>query len=72
MKHISILIPHEAVMASVVDPRTIFTGVNDFLAGAGKPALFNVQLVGLSKQVKLANGQFSVHIDALLCSIHVK
>ncbi len=66
MKHISILIPHEAVMASVVDPRTIFTGVNDFLEAKGKPALFKVQLVGLTKQVKLTNGQFSVHTDALL------
>jgi transcriptional regulator GlxA family with amidase domain len=69
MKHISILIPHEAVMASVVDPRTIFTGVNDFLEAAGKPALFKVQLVGLTKQVKLTNGQFSVHTDALLNDI---
>lgn len=69
MKHISILIPHEAVMASIVDPRTIFTGVNDFLQAAGKPALFRVQLVGLTKQVKLTNGQFSVHTDALLDDI---
>jgi len=66
MKHISILIPHEAVMASVVDPHTLFKGVNDFLEMAGKPALFKVQLVGLTKQVKLTNGQFSVHTDALL------
>jgi transcriptional regulator GlxA family with amidase domain len=66
MKHISILVPYEAVMASIVDPRTMFTGVNDFLEAAGKPALFKVQLVGLSKQVKLTNGQFSVHTDELL------
>ncbi len=66
MKHISILIPHDAVMASIVDPRTIFAGVNDFLAAAGKPALFKIQLVGLNKQVKLTNGLFSVHTDALL------
>jgi transcriptional regulator GlxA family with amidase domain len=66
MKHISILIPHDAVMASVVDPSTIFRGVNDFLAAAGKTAVFNVQLIGMSRQVKLANGQFSVHTDALL------
>jgi len=69
MKHISILIPHEAVMASVVDPHTLFKGVNDFLEIAGKPALFKVQLVGLTKQVKLTNGQFSVHTDALLNDI---
>jgi transcriptional regulator GlxA family with amidase domain len=69
MKHVSILVPHEAVMASIVDPRTMFTGVNDFLEAAGKPALFKVQLVGLTKAVKLSNGQFSVHTDALLQTI---
>ena len=66
MKHIAILIPKEAVMASVVDPSTLFNGVNDLLQAAGKPALFKVQLVGMSRQVTLTNGQFSVHTDALL------
>lgn len=66
MKHISILVPHDAVIASIVDPRTIFSGVNDFLEAAGKPALFKVQLVGISKHVKFNNGLYSVHTDALL------
>jgi len=66
MKHVSILVPHQAVMASIVDPRTIFSGVNDFLQTAGKKPLFNVQLVGHAKQIKLTGGQFSVHSDALL------
>jgi transcriptional regulator GlxA family with amidase domain len=66
MKHISILIPQEAVMASVVDPSTLFHGVNDFLQGAGRRPLFNVQLVATTRQVRLTNGQFSVHTDALL------
>lgn len=65
-KHVSILVPREAVMASIVDPRTILTGVNEFLEAAGKPALFQVQLVGLSKEVKVHNGLFSVHTDVLL------
>lgn len=39
MKHTSIRVPYEAVMASIVDPRKIFTGVNDFLEATGKPAL---------------------------------
>ena len=69
MKHISILVPQEAVMASIVDPQTIFTGVNTFLEGLSRPPLFNVQLVGLTKQVKLTNGQFSVHTSALLKDI---
>ncbi len=66
MKHVTILVPYEAVMASIVDPRTIFTGVNDFLEQSGKPPLFKVQLAGLTKQVRLTNGQFSVHTDVLL------
>ena len=66
MKHISILIPHDAVMASIVDPRVIFTGVNDFLESAGKPPAFKVQLVGLTKEVQLHNGTFTVHADALI------
>jgi len=66
MKHISILIPHDAVMASIVDPRIIFTGVNDFLESAGKAPAFKVQLVGLTKEVQLHNGTFTVHADVLI------
>ncbi|THU41163.1 helix-turn-helix domain-containing protein [Niastella caeni] len=66
MKHVSILIPHDAVMASIVDPRIIFTGVNDFLESAGKPPAFKVQLVGLTKEVQLHNGTFTVHADVLI------
>lgn len=66
MRHISILVPNDVVLASIVDPRTIFTGVNEFLEAAGKPAVFNVQLIGLSTAVRLNNGLFSVHTDALL------
>lgn len=66
MKHISILVPEDAVLASIGDPRYMFTAVNDFLVQAGRDPLFNVQLVGLSKEVRLNNGVFTVHTDALL------
>jgi transcriptional regulator GlxA family with amidase domain len=66
MKHVSILITNDAVLASIVDPRIIFTGVNDFLEAAGKPPVFKVQLIGLAPEVRLHNGLFSVHTDALL------
>lgn len=69
MKHVTILVPQEAVMASIVDPSTLFHGVNDFLKMAGKPAVFKIQLAGVTKQVRLTNGQFSVHTDALLKDI---
>ncbi|TSD62952.1 helix-turn-helix domain-containing protein [Inquilinus sp. KBS0705] len=66
MKHVSILIINDAVLASIADPRVMFTGVNDFLQAAGKPPIFKVQLIGLANEVKLHGGLFSVHTDALL------
>ena len=66
MKTITILVPENAVLVSIDNPRTLFTGVNEFLVAAGKPPLFKVQLAGLSREVKLHNGLFSVHTDLLL------
>ncbi|MEJ7683021.1 MAG: hypothetical protein WKG06_35225 [Segetibacter sp.] len=70
MKHISILVPYMiAAMPSIVDPRTMFTGVNEFLKESGKPALFKVQLVGLTKTVKFNDGLYSVRTDILLADL---
>lgn len=66
MKNVSILVPETAVLAAIFDPRYMFTAVNEFLKSTGKPPVFNVQLIGLSKEVKLSEGLFSVHTDRLL------
>lgn len=66
MKHISILVPETAVIEAVADPNYIFNAVNQFLQVSGKPALFNVELVGKTKDIKLGNSLFSVHADKLL------
>ena len=66
MKHVSILILNEAVLPSIVDARTMFTGANEFLEAAEKPAAFNVQLVGLTREVKFNNGLFTINTDTLL------
>lgn len=66
MKHISILVPEGAVLASIVDPRYLFTAANDFLEASGRAPLFHVQLVGLSREVNLQNGLFTVHPELLL------
>ncbi|WP_413667900.1 GlxA family transcriptional regulator [Mucilaginibacter sp. Mucisp86] len=66
MKHVAILIPNEAVLASIVDARTIFTGANDFLQSMGRQPVFDVHMVGLAKEVKVHGGIFSVHPDILL------
>lgn len=69
MKTISILIPETAIVASIVDPRYMFTAVNQFLEASGKPALFHVQLVGLSPEVRLNAGLFTVHTDASISEV---
>ncbi|RBQ06214.1 GlxA family transcriptional regulator [Pedobacter miscanthi] len=66
MKHVSILIPETAVIEAIADPRYLFTAVNEFLQASGKLPLFKVELVGMTKEVKLNNSLFSVHADKLL------
>ena len=66
MKNITILVPETAVVESVADPRYMFTAVNEFLKSAGKDPVFSVQFVGATREVRLNNGLFSIHTDAVL------
>jgi transcriptional regulator GlxA family with amidase domain len=66
MKHISILVPETAVIEAIADPNYMFKAVNQFLQVSGKPALFEVELVAKTKDIKLGNSLFSVHADKLL------
>jgi len=66
MKHISILVPDEAVLGTIADTRYMFTTLNEFLESDDKPAMFKVQLVGLTKEVRLNQGLFSIHPDILI------
>lgn len=66
MKSVSILVPETAIIEAVADPQYMFNAVNQFLIGAGRAPLFKVQLVGLTKEIKLNGGNYSVHTDALL------
>ncbi|MCW3074101.1 MAG: AraC family transcriptional regulator [Flaviaesturariibacter sp.] len=65
MKHISILVPHTAVLGSIEGPRQVFTEVNKFLQSIGRPALFKVQLVGLQDETAAAGSIYTVHADIL-------
>lgn len=66
MKNVSILVPESSVPQAIADPQYLFTAVNQFLIASGKKPLFNVQLVGAKKEVKLNGGLFSVHTDKQL------
>lgn len=69
MKHVSILVPETAVSAAIVDPRYMFTAVNEFIKGQGRAPLFNVQLVGMTKEVRLNDGLISIHCDAVISEL---
>ncbi|MDR3713377.1 MAG: helix-turn-helix domain-containing protein [Puia sp.] len=64
-KHISVLVPRGALLGNVEGPRQLFSCVNDYFAGIGRPALFKVQLVGISKETKLNNGLYTINPDIL-------
>lgn len=61
--------PESSVMQAVADPQYLFTSVNQFLMSAGKAPLFEVELVGAKKEVKLNNGMFSIYTDRQLKEI---
>lgn len=66
MKNVSILVPENSVMQAIADPQYLFSAVNQFMAVSGKKPLFDVQLVGLRKEVKLNDGLYSIHTSQLL------
>ncbi len=61
MKHISILVPESSVLQAIADPQYLFSAVNQFLMAAGQRPAFEVQLVGMEREVKLNDGLFTVN-----------
>jgi transcriptional regulator GlxA family with amidase domain len=66
MKNVSILVPENSVMQAIADPQYLFSAVNQFMALSGNKPLFNVQLVGLKKEVRINDGLFSINTSQLL------
>lgn len=66
MKRVSILVPESSVLQAIADPQYLFSAVNQFMVMKGKKPLFDVQLVGLKKEVKLNDGLYSVNTSKLL------
>src|SRR5450432_4124282 len=67
MKHISILIPrgHTSVV-NIEGTHQIFNEVNSIRKTQGKPPLFKVQLVGISRETSQRNGLFTIDPDILI------
>lgn len=69
-KHVSILIPKgHTSLVNIVGTHQILNQVNSFLKEKGKPALFKVELVGISDPTDQSNGLFSVHPEKFIGDI---
>jgi len=67
MKHISIIVPQgECVLSSIIGPYKAFNAANVYLQQIGREPMFDLDLVGLSTEVKLYEGLFSIHPDTLM------
>ncbi len=69
MKRISILVPKKAILGSLEGTRMIFSQVNQFFQMRGAPPLFDVQLVGLSKETPLSGGAFTANAHKLITEV---
>ncbi|GAA0550273.1 GlxA family transcriptional regulator [Chitinophaga japonensis] len=69
MIHISIIVPHGAVLGSVEGPRQVFSEVNELLAASGKDPMFKVQLVALAREVPVYKGMYTVFADAVIADV---
>ncbi|MEO8399022.1 MAG: helix-turn-helix domain-containing protein [Ignavibacteriaceae bacterium] len=65
MKNITIVVTQGAILGNIEGPRQIFALVNELLEGMEKPPMFNIQLVGLSKESQLNNGLYTIATDTI-------
>jgi len=63
---IVVLALQNAVAASIADTCRVFHQVNEFLVQAEKKPLFSIKIAGLSKELKLSDGVFTIHADILI------
>ena len=70
MKHVSILVPHGHTSLPNIDgTHQILTQVNTFLAAMGRPAFFDVKLVGLAGETSQRDGLYTIKPDLLLSDV---
>jgi transcriptional regulator GlxA family with amidase domain len=69
MKHISIVIPKGAILGSIEGPRQLLTSVNAYFVSMGQSPVFKIELVGLTKEVQLGGGLYTIHTDQTMSQI---
>ncbi|PTT00973.1 AraC family transcriptional regulator [Pedobacter sp. HMWF019] len=66
MIKVSVYVPESSVIESITPPYRVFNSANDFLLSMGQEPLFDVEFVGLTKHVKVLDGEYTVTVKRLL------
>lgn len=66
MKSVTILVPKGAILGSIEGPRQLLAEVNSYLASMGQSPLFNIELVGLSRETPLCGGTYTIRTERLI------
>jgi len=69
MKHISVLIPPDAILGGIEIVRHMLGEANRFAADHGRQPLFDICLVGLTGKVHMDYGKIAVAADRLLSQV---
>jgi transcriptional regulator GlxA family with amidase domain len=69
MKHISILPLYDATLTSIDSAHQLFSRVNDFMHYQGKPDFYQVEVVGMERNIKQNGGLYAICADKTIDEI---
>jgi transcriptional regulator GlxA family with amidase domain len=69
MKHVSILPLYDATLTSIDSSYQVLTRVNDFMKYQGKQPFYDVELVGLEKNINLNGGLYNIQVNKTINEI---
>jgi transcriptional regulator GlxA family with amidase domain len=69
MKRISVYVPECAVIEAITPAYRLFKTANDFLVAAGKAPMFDVEYVGLQKEIYSNDGEYVIKVNRLIGNV---
>jgi len=69
-KHIAILALKNANYASIVDARAVFRKVNELYKAEHKKEIFDIQIVGESRELTIEDGLVTIRVDVTTQDLH--
>jgi transcriptional regulator GlxA family with amidase domain len=66
MKHISILVPSNAILGSIEGPRQVFTETNKYLQSKGNEPFGKIELVGVKNEIAAGGNRYKIFTDSTI------